>query len=106
MTEGKPAHMNLLIFSPPYYSVLLNPVLFEKLLCYHIDKQNERKEAFGIPAVSLYRLWDLAHGFERFLFKLLKHLFSAGDLYLRGDLAEDLCTEDIPLSWGRKEQGM
>ena len=81
-------------------------MLFEKLLRYQTDTQNEGKEAFGIPAVSSYRLWDSAHGFECLLLKLLKHLFSAGDLHLRGGLAKDLCTEDILLSWGWKEHGM
>jgi len=81
-------------------------VIFEQLLGYLTDTQNEGKEAFGIPSMSLYRLMDLAHGFECFLLKLLKHLFSAGDLHLRGGLAKDLCTEDILLSWGCKEHRM
>lgn len=33
-------------------------------------------------------------------------MFSAGDLYLRGGLEKDLCTEDILHPWRCKECGM
>lgn len=80
-------------------------MLFEKLLHYQLDTQNEGKEAFGIPAASSYRLWDSTHSFECFLLKLLKRLFSAGDLHLRGGLAKDLRTEDILLHGDVRNMG-
>lgn len=90
----------------PWFSVLLNSVLFEKVLCYLIGTQNEGKVAFGIPAMTSCRVRNSAHVFECFVPILLKRMFSAGDLYLGGGLAKDLCTEDILHPWRCKEHGM